>query len=665
MNSKPDSDSTHLKNQLFDLYDKSSTSIPDEEIIHPLFSELKKVHQDYKIIDIIAKGGMKTIYKALHLKSQRKVAMAKLHDDTPEELYDPFIREARLAALLDHPNIIKVYDLGVDESNRPFFTMELKTGTTLEDMIKQKSLSIQQRLNLFLKVCDAIAYAHSKSILHLDIKPSNIQVGSFGELLICDWGLGRILNDELDEIHNELLHPDLLNHMTMGSEIKGTPGYMAPEQVNCEEKTTATDIYSLGVLLRTMMTGKPPEGDSIEELLDKTRLGSWELPSNINPLCPKTLDGIIKKAMAISPKQRYSSAADLHKDVEKVLLHFSPSTEQGSLLNELSLFYKRHALICQVSFAFTLLIILLSLHFTRQLKISRDLAISQRNEAELNEKKAKDLSHKLELEKAQVKAISLDLINTHLKRSAQFSDEIIFDNPISAVALGLKTLDKIHTLSPEQEWAFMQKGYLHMVKLDFVSAFENLECNQTEAPDLYKLSELYSQKYPKVNHENSLKCLSDLIDDFFIEGKRFILLDKMLSYEVALNGYRDELEEIVKKSLQAINPDWDVSFKYDHGRQQLTLGNNLKELVAKYGRYNQSAIRHLPIKKLKFTSKKFKNVHQLMGLNYLETLDLSQLKDLSLLGLPKLPQLKTIILNQNHPYYDLEGIHRNVDLIYQ
>jgi serine/threonine protein kinase len=664
LNSKPDPHQKEIKTQLFDLYDESFTSNPDEQIIHPLFSQLKKIDQDYDVLDIISKGGMKTIYKAIHLKSQRKVAMAKLHDGTPEELYDPFIREARLTALMDHPNIIKVYDLGVDEHNRPFFTMDLKTGDTLEELLMKKETDLAQRLNLFLKVCDAIAYAHSKHILHLDIKPSNIQVGSYGELLVCDWGLGRILDDDLDEIHNELLHPDLLNHMTLGSEIKGTPGYMAPEQIQGTEKTTATDIYSLGVLLRTMISQAPPEGDDTDVLLKNTLEGNWDDTSTIYPECPKMLNSIVRKAMSVSPQQRYKNALTLRNDVEKVLHHFSPSTEHGQLIQEIVLFYKRHALICKTSIIFILCISLLSLYFTRKLKISRDHAISQKEQAQLHAQKAINLSNKLELEKAQVKAISLDLIDTQIKKTAQYSDYIIFDNPISAVELGLKTLDKIHRLSSEQGWAFMQKGYLNFIKLDFALALENFAMNDEKASDLHDLSKLYLNKFPEVNRPNSLLIISQLMDDFIAGNKRTPLLDKIISYNIAKYGYRKEMGQVVKKFIQFLNPEWTPLFKYNYDRQHLTIGNNLDLLSVRESGHHQSILRYIPVKQLKITSSDFKGLNQLKGLNYLEVLDLRELNQISLQSLPPLPLLNTILLDPDHNYYDLNNLPKELKISY-
>ena len=164
----------------------------------PVCDSLRCIEQEYKDFEELARGGMKRVYKVMDCKLNRYVAYAKLHPNSPRELHDPFIREARLTALLEHPNIISVHDIGVNDEDTPFFTMELKVGQTLAATIKANpgisrpgTNSFSTLLESFVKVCDAISYAHSKNVLHLDIKPENIQVGEFGEVIVCDWGLAQ------------------------------------------------------------------------------------------------------------------------------------------------------------------------------------------------------------------------------------------------------------------------------------------------------------------------------------------------------------------------------------------------------------------------------------------------------------------------------------------
>ena len=219
---------------LNNLFDEAFEEI-DPAAESPLYGQLCSLQERYGQPELIAVGGMKRILKVLDRHGNRHVAMARLHEDASDLLFDPFIREARLTALLEHPNVISVHDVGVDKEGQPYFTMDLKVGDGL-DVVLQKALAdgghpLSDRLDIFLKVCDAITYAHSRDVIHLDLKPANIQVGHYGEVLVCDWGLGKLIGgtDEIDD--DVLLNPDLLSEMTVYGQVKGTPGYMAPEQI--------------------------------------------------------------------------------------------------------------------------------------------------------------------------------------------------------------------------------------------------------------------------------------------------------------------------------------------------------------------------------------------------------------------------------------------------
>ncbi|MCH2207216.1 MAG: serine/threonine protein kinase [Lentisphaerales bacterium] len=236
------------------LYDESDDYQPSKDESSPLCEQLAQVTDAYSREELIAKGGMKSISKVYCERTHRYVAKATLNQADNLEFREAFIREARLTALLDHPNIIKIYDIALSEKGEPFFIMELKMGYSLRLFLKEEQ-SRSELLVIFIKICDAIAYAHSRRVLHLDIKPDNIQVGSFGEVIVCDWGLGRIITNQekKDYVTGLELEADILNHCTLYGEAKGTPGYMAPEQLDGQDKNKQTDIYTLGALLFTLL----------------------------------------------------------------------------------------------------------------------------------------------------------------------------------------------------------------------------------------------------------------------------------------------------------------------------------------------------------------------------------------------------------------------------
>ena len=344
----------------------------------PIFSELKPEALHYTNRTLIAKGGMKTIYKVYDPKTARYVAMATLNEDSPEELYEPFLREARLTALLDHPNIITIHDIGLAANSRPYFTMELKTGRSLDIIIQERFAPLGPGsadspvglLNIFLKICDAIDYAHSQKVVHLDLKPENIQVGAHGEVVVCDWGLGKLIgNADYDggEFDRLLLNPDLLNHMTLTGRIKGTPGFMAPVQARGEgDKTFQTDIYALGAILYNLLTNRlPVEGDTPEELMENTIHGRIVPPHERFPklhISP-ALSAVAMKALSLNPGKRYAAVRDLRDDLDSYLHGFSTSAENAGMVRELRLFYRRNKRMVNVS-ALSLLLLLIATVFS-------------------------------------------------------------------------------------------------------------------------------------------------------------------------------------------------------------------------------------------------------------------------------------------------------------
>ncbi len=246
--------------------------------------------------------GMKRIGPARDRQTGRKVAMVRLCADAPPELYEPFLREARLAALLHHPRIISVHDIGLDESGIPFFVMERVGGQSLHQLVKayhRKKRGIKRGdqdrlLEVFLKVCDAMAFAHASGVVHLDLNPENIQVGNDGQVVVCAWGAGCVLGESYEnggEFDRMLLSPDLIR--AIGREY-GPSGYRAPEQHEKRGNVTPqTDIYALGAVLCAMWTGSPPvvvEG----------------VPQYSGGNIPRDLFDVIIKAMARETQSRHA-----------------------------------------------------------------------------------------------------------------------------------------------------------------------------------------------------------------------------------------------------------------------------------------------------------------------------------------------------------------------
>ena len=209
--------------------------------------------QRYSDESLLGKGALKAVYKCYDHKLKREVALARTKPEANPQYDKKLVYEAWLTSELSHPNIIKIHDIDTDEEGRPFFTMDLKENYTLTDLVKE-GVPLSRRLQIFTSICDSIAYAHSKQIIHLDLKPDNIQCGSYGEVLVCDWGLAKHV-DHSNEQFEALEHLLDVQDQTLYGTIKGTLGYLSPEQVRPDTPIDHhADLYALGCLLYYLLT---------------------------------------------------------------------------------------------------------------------------------------------------------------------------------------------------------------------------------------------------------------------------------------------------------------------------------------------------------------------------------------------------------------------------
>ncbi len=345
----------------------------------------QKPHDKYKFRKSIGRGGMKMVLQVKDMDTTRDVAMAVLPDAAARPRRDimRFVQEARITASLEHPNIVPVHDIGVDSSGAPYFTMKLLRGETLASVLEKldngvpeyvEAYNLTRLLRIFLKICYAIAFAHSRGVLHLDLKPENVQIGDFGEVLIMDWGLARVVKngsadsesdsgtESGEELENESRDIPSGAFATVDGVMKGTPGYMAPEQAAGRNslKDCRTDIYALGAILYAMATCKSPiENKSIKEMIRDTLSGNIIPPRERTPEreIPSALEAVILKAMSTNPDNRYSSVKELRNEVFAFIGGFATVAERATFLKRTLLFFKRHSII--LSFTAAILLILL------------------------------------------------------------------------------------------------------------------------------------------------------------------------------------------------------------------------------------------------------------------------------------------------------------------
>lgn len=311
----------------------------------------------YEIIDAIALGGMGCILQAYDRDADREVAMkVMLRGHGDEELVGRFLREAQIVANLEHPNIVPVHDIGRSSQDEPYFTMKWVRGSNLYELVmglkdgKAELLArkpLRALLEDFVKLCNAVAFAHSRKIIHLDLKPNNVMIGDFGEVILLDWGLAKNKNPMAPDTFNSNPTNETIAHPpTRDGIIRGTPGFMAPEQATGDTaiQDERTDIYSLGAILYMILTHKCPiVGESPKEMIRQTRRGTIVPPGQrTNQNIPAELEALVMKSMAQDMDQRYNRAEDLKTDIEAYLSGYATSVEGAGLLKRSMLLIKRN-----------------------------------------------------------------------------------------------------------------------------------------------------------------------------------------------------------------------------------------------------------------------------------------------------------------------------------
>ncbi|MFG0287250.1 MAG: protein kinase [Rhodopirellula sp. JB044] len=583
------------------LYD-ASEEITSEEMndpstfdeICPLYTSICRIDDRYQNPELIGRGGMKEVFRVYDAKTVRHVALAKPLAKFSHDHFDAFLREAHLTARLEHPCIINLFDMDVDADGRPFFTMEFKQGRSLRAILdelrnghERDRFPLRKRLMLFMRVCEAIAYAHSQRVLHLDIKPDNIQIGEFGETQVCDWGLGVVMpSDDTMRDSEVLLDPDLYGPLL--DSVKGTPTYMSPEQRNRDaRKTPQMDIYALGCVLCEIVTLQP--------------ITSYKKK---RPQTDSALAAMIQKATAKDPCDRYADVDCLHEDISRFLAGYSASVEQSSLLREVGLFWRRHRDVCAVVSGSVIILLLCAAFFVSQLRQKHQTAVAARADAETawiradteralattaqkNAERAKERAEESLAKYIIEKNKSEDRLKAQVQSAIEVSDHLTSiplipkDTFATTVKMSMQHIDTVLSNNPPPESrVWHKKFWLYFLMQDFKSATKLLDDEKGVEPDLADFARRYAKKTNGHGYLHTA-AFKQLITDLCHSSRfRAPLAEKMLIYDLKYPRSIEDRVKIVYAWVRINNrKPADLQLDFDADAKAVRLRGKVQSLV--------------------------------------------------------------------------------------
>ncbi len=485
---------------------------PPSSLTHPTSTNTPGIPTRYRSKRFHARGGLGEIYVATDMEVHRDIALKEIQNHYADNLASRqmFIVEGSITGSLEHPGVVPVYGMGQYEDGRPFYAMRLIRGESLKTAIKtlhsgeplfpngrDPSLALRQLLNRFLDVCNTIHYAHSRGVIHRDIKPDNIMLGPYGETLVVDWGLAAIFQHDSSR-DAENLH-DKLNGQTPRFEsirltkdsddkILGTAPYMSPEQASGRqsEMGPCSDVFSLGATLYTILTGTIMyPGTSTGRVLEKAKHRDAVAPTQINPSIPVALAAIVEKATAKLPSDRYQTAKQFADDLDAWLADEPVTAYRERWHERLRRWMRQHRTLVTSGIA-ALLMGIIALSVIAALLSTKNAEVAaQRDTAERNliaARKAVRESFVQISEDERLKAEGLEQLRMKLLKSPEpYFIEFLSQNP-----------DDPRLRLEQAQWRSLLAAIIHNTQspTDAIKQYETVEKNlhdlgeEFESPDL-------------------------------------------------------------------------------------------------------------------------------------------------------------------------------------
>ena len=668
-----------------DVYDLASDfDISSLLEISDAIKSLAEISEPYTDYELIGRGAIKEVYCCYDQRTKRKIAYTKPRGDLGAEFMESFVHEAWLTSSLKHPNIIKVHEIGLDEEKRPFFTMELKSNWTLLDFVREET-SLKQRLEVFDKICDAVSYAHSQDIVHLDLKPDNIQCDDFGEVVVCDWGLGKSLRSEREMGDHE--HIFQSENMTLIGEIKGSLGYMAPEQAITEgDKGVRTDIFALGAILYFILYQAPPFTGAKEEVLKKTREANVSFPRHASTRVSNTLKAIITKAMSRNEADRYASVSDMQDDLERYITGYTVESERYNVLREVSLFIKRHTLVFALVTLFTTFLLGAVVLYQQQITQREKAIVAQMERSEKLSNAIEEMNYEHSTIEAfyaqgsdQAKALNLSQAGVQLLyQSLGIFDYQGVETPVTPLREAKVLFRRAHALDPESVLAVDHLTQIYCIMLDFKSLLELPRISDSPTINDYRS---FAELFPDYNFADRTRPNSEDLEAFFLKAREIStnyrqLLESIMRFHYARKRVNEDYTKVVVALLKYVNQPINEEFEvyYNAPEAALTVSADIM-LYARSSLAGRSLLSYLDLDVLKIVTPTSAFDATSFDRLKVKTLDLTEVQRIKVnLNAPpiQIENIETVILPQNQmrrdylkTYFEGCGAYGKVNVIYR